>query len=108
MDELNDDDDDDDDDDMGSMTAMQRGIRTLNDHHQPVSYALIVLRAFRASSVVFPWRVFYISASTPADAKDWIDLICWKISSKLYCNRIFTVILDFNIKSYTATVRYYH
>lgn len=31
--------------------------------------------------VVFPWRVFYFSASTPADAKDWIDLICWKIGT---------------------------
>jgi len=35
-----------------------------------------------ASSVVLPWRIFYLSASTSADAQDWIDLIGWKITRK--------------------------
>jgi len=36
------------------------------------------------ASIVFPWRVFYLSASSQADAQDWIDIICWKIVSIQY------------------------
>ena len=43
------------------------------------------MRAFCANRVVFPWRVFYFSASTPGDAQDWIDIICWKIASNPQC-----------------------
>ena len=31
--------------------------------------------------LVFPWRVFYLSATSAAEAKDWIDLIQWKLVS---------------------------
>jgi dual adaptor for phosphotyrosine/3-phosphotyrosine/3-phosphoinositide len=29
--------------------------------------------------LTFPWRVFYFSASSPGEAKDWIDIILWKL-----------------------------